>query len=113
MPTYVTIEVSGVFDTADLKGVVMAQIIPFITREEKQKQRELMELVRVSDEIDSIITRELRLGTSVFDIAGIIANRLGNLLKLAPEAYQEQAVKVMSEIMDARLKEQPPNKNSV
>ena len=93
----------------------MSKILPFVSREQREKQKDLERLMELSNQFDYIISKELASGAPVLDVAGVIAHRLGNLLRHAPEELKEYSLQVISQIIAARLDEESSDshKNSV
>lgn len=58
----------------------MAKIIPFQPRKEKLDQ-ESLRMLRVADEIDQVILRHLGGDMRARDMAGLLAHRLGTLMR--------------------------------
>lgn len=58
----------------------MAKIIPFQPRKEKLDQ-ESLRMLRVADEIDQVILKNLGEDMRPRDMAGLLAHRLGTLMR--------------------------------
>ena len=67
----------------------MAKVIPFPTREtgqssseDRRVESEALRLMKIADEIDSLVLKHLEDGTiDPHDIAGLLAHRLGTLMR--------------------------------
>ena len=79
----------------------MSKIIKFPKREQKISE-ELRALIRMSDEFDEIIIRNLEKGHNVRDVAGIIAHRLGTLLNTQSDDDKVQLLRLVTRILRNR-----------
>lgn len=58
------------------------KVVPFQTLQQKRLDKQSRVLIQISDEIDAIILRHLQLGhCDPKDLAGLLAHRLGTLMK--------------------------------
>lgn len=78
----------------------MSNVIPFKTRAQRAQESELKKLVRISDEMDSVILHHIRKGEDIRDIAGILAHRLGNLLRHADPNLKADLTEVIKSIVE-------------
>jgi hypothetical protein len=62
----------------------MGKVIPFPAKE--QEDEEIMKMLRISDEIDDVILKHLNGGAiDPKDLAGLLAHRLGTLMRSIDE----------------------------
>jgi hypothetical protein len=63
-----------------MKGVVMGRVIPFPSKLERDAEAKKM--IQIANELDSVILRHLDVGdVDPRDMAGLIAHRLGTLMR--------------------------------
>jgi hypothetical protein len=75
-------------------------VIPFKSKAQRAHESELKRLVKISDEVDSIILHHIRQGEDIRDLAGILAHRLGNLLRHADPVLRDELTQVIKGIVE-------------